>query len=91
MNVPNIPANEVKGVKFSTQGKRIYTDEVSECLDPRGKKYYWIGGKQVGHDAVPGSDCDYVNDGYIAMVALKSDCTDRELAQTHKSWEDLRP
>lgn len=91
INVPNLPTNEIKGVKFALQGKRNYTDEVSECLDPRGKKYYWIGGKQVGHDTLLGSDCDYVNDGYIAMVSLKSDCTDRELAQTHKSWEDLRP
>ena len=90
VNVPNLPSGEIKGIKFGTQGKRLYTDEVSECLDPRGKKYYWIGGKQMGHNKAAGSDCDYVSEGYIALVALKSDCTDLALANSHKNWENLK-
>jgi 5'-nucleotidase len=89
VNVPNLLSKEIKGVKLAFQGKRIYTDEVSEAQDPRGKKYYWIGGKQKGHDTLPGSDCDYVSEGYIAMVPLKSNCTDVELCKAHQSWEDL--
>ncbi len=90
INVPNLPKDQIKGAKFGFQGKRIYTDEVSECLDPRGKKYYWIGGQQKGHDNLPGSDCDLVAEGYIAMVPLKSNCTDTDLAKDHKSWQDLQ-
>jgi len=90
INIPNLPRAEIKGVRFGFQGKRLYSDEVSECLDPRGKKYYWIGGKQLGHDNLPGSDCDYVSEGYIAMVPLKSNCTDVELCKEHQNWEDLR-
>lgn len=90
VNIPNLPPKQIKGTKFAFQGKRIYSDEVVECQDPRGRSYYWIGGNQKGHDNLPGSDCDYVADGYIAMVPLKSNCTDYDLSREHKSWEGLR-
>lgn len=76
INVPNLPASAIKGAKFGFQGKRIYTDSVAECTDPRGKKYYWIGGTQNGHDQAPGSDCDLVQESYISMSALRSNATD---------------
>ncbi len=90
INIPNLPSSQIKGTRFAFQGKRNYSDDVSECLDPRGRKYYWIGGLQLGHDDMPGSDCDLVAAGYIAMVPLKSNCTDFDLCKQHQSWEDLK-
>ena len=41
----NVPAiKNIKGYRATTQGKRFFTDAVVEKLDPRGRKYYWIGG-----------------------------------------------
>jgi 5'-nucleotidase len=90
VNIPNLPFDQIKGVRWGVQGKRIYTDEVSESVDPRGKKYYWIGGMAAGHDSVEGSDCNLVADGYISLVPLKSDCTDGVLSREFSQWEDLK-
>src|SRR5438046_1302315 len=39
----NFPAGEFKGVRVTKLGKRIYSEAFIERLDPRGRKYYWIG------------------------------------------------
>ncbi|MGE3975226.1 MAG: 5'/3'-nucleotidase SurE [Bdellovibrionales bacterium] len=90
VNVPNISPKEIRGVKFGVQGKRIYTDSVEECTDPRGKKYYWVGGTLHGHDNLAGSDCNLVQEGYISLTALRSNATDIGLLEEFSEWESLK-
>jgi len=48
MNV-NIPAeSELRGVRITRQGRRIWKQAVQEVRDPRGKIHYWIGGGTHG-------------------------------------------
>ena len=75
-NVPNLPKSEVKGVQWARQGRRVYSDEIFENKDPRGKLYYWLGSGPVGFDKTPNSDCVVVADGYIALTPLNVDTTD---------------
>src|SRR3990172_6315140 len=44
VNVPNLHPERLNGVKMTRQGRRVFTGSVLERIDPRGKKYYWIGG-----------------------------------------------
>ncbi|MEQ1877158.1 MAG: 5'/3'-nucleotidase SurE [Bdellovibrionia bacterium] len=81
VNVPNLPYSEVKGVKISRQGRRVYADVVTEGMDPRNKKYYWVGGSYTGFDQIPDSDCVHVDQGFISLVPLKTDTTDYELRE----------
>jgi len=76
INVPNLPASEIRGVKMSTQGIRYYTDVITEHSDPRGKPYYWIGGSYKGFENIADSDCVHVDQGFISITPLKTDCTD---------------
>jgi 5'-nucleotidase len=48
VNVPSVPASELRGYLVTRQGKRKYGDAIVEKVDPRGKKYYWIGGEDLG-------------------------------------------
>ena len=48
VNIPKLSLQEIKGIKITRQGKRIYNDSIVEKVDPRGKKYYWIGGNELG-------------------------------------------
>jgi 5'-nucleotidase len=41
----NFPVGEFAGVRVTKLGRRVYTEGVIERLDPRGRKYYWIGGE----------------------------------------------
>ena len=82
VNVPNRPRSELRGVQLTCLGRRSYGNVVEEKFDPRGRKYYWIGGGDPTFEDVPGSDCNAVVDGYISVTPLCLDLTDtRVLAQ----------
>ncbi len=78
VNVPNLPLEEIKGIKVTCQGKRIYQAPIEEKTDPRGKKYYWIGGNELDHVRVDNSDIDCVLDGYVSVTPIKLDMTNHE-------------
>lgn len=67
INVPNLDQSRIKGVKIVTSGYQIYSEEVVERQDIRGKSYYWVGGIYQGHQDLEGSDCNAVADGYISV------------------------
>jgi 5'-nucleotidase len=60
------------------QGKRRYGDAVVEKVDPRGRKYYWIGGSELGFDDDPGTDFAAIKDGYVSVTPLHLDLTNYE-------------
>ncbi|MEX0799476.1 MAG: 5'/3'-nucleotidase SurE [Bacteriovoracaceae bacterium] len=67
INVPNLPQNQIKGVRIAATGYQIYSEEVVERQDIRGKSYYWVGGIYKGHQDVSGSDCNAVDEGFISV------------------------
>jgi 5'-nucleotidase len=84
----NFPVGEFAGVKVAKLGKRIYSEGVIERLDPRGRKYYWIGGEPpVWH---PGEDTDFeaIQAGYIAITPLHLDLTHHESIARLKPLEE---
>jgi 5'-nucleotidase len=74
----NVPEGPVRGYRLVRLGKRTYGNEVVEKTDPRGRKYYWIGGEggAVNED-IPGSDCNCVTfDRLVSVTPLRLDATD---------------
>ena len=82
----NVPRGPVRGYRFTRLGHRTYGNEVVEKLDPRGKRYYWIGSEASFRD-VPHSDCNTVFDeGLVAVTPLHLDLTHDALLQGLRSW-----
>lgn len=71
VNVPSIPFNEIKGMRFTKLGKRIYGDDIIENTDPRGKPYYWIGGDTDLNSSTVDTDCELVEQGFVTLTVLK--------------------
>src|SRR3989454_5227113 len=47
----NVPGGvEPRGYAVTRLGKHTYGFEVVEKVDPRGRKYYWIGGNEYQHE-----------------------------------------
>lgn len=67
VNVPNKALENISGVKLSDPGFQDYTEEVLVREDARARSYYWLGGTYRGHVSIEGSDCDHVEDGYVAF------------------------
>jgi len=72
----NVPAGPVRGYRIARLGRRTYGNDVIEKTDPRGRKYYWIGGEGgARNEDIPGSDCNAVRDGLVAVTPLQLDPT----------------
>lgn len=76
VNVPNLPLENIDSHRFTRQGKRIYGDEVVEKHDPRGEKYFWIGGQELGFEPIEGTDLQIVNNGSVSITPIRMDLTD---------------
>jgi len=72
----NCPAVEkIKGHRITRQGKRFFSDNIVEKLDPRGRKYYWIGGDMLRWEGGEDTDFHAVSKGYISITPLHLDLT----------------
>ena len=77
VNVPNVRREEIRGVRITRQGKRVYTGAVVEKTDPRGEKYYWIGIDEPSFQRMQDSDIEAVlEEQCISITPLKMDLTD---------------
>ena len=76
VNVPAIPYDQIKGVRVTRLGKRVYRDVIVEKTDPRGKLYYWIGGEEPTWENDDSSDFTAVENGYVSVTPLTFELTD---------------
>jgi 5'-nucleotidase len=76
INVPDIAASKVKGIRYARQGFRHYSGSVVKRTDHRGKDYFWVGGQYLGFEPEPNTDCTVVDQGFISVTPLKLDVTD---------------
>jgi 5'/3'-nucleotidase len=84
----NVPPGPVRGYRLARLGKRTYGNEVVEKVDPRGRKYYWIGGEGgPTNEDIPGSDCNcVVKDGLVSVTPLHLDSTHDAVLKELRSW-----
>jgi 5'-nucleotidase len=80
----NLPVQEIRGTKITRLGKRIYHQMTVERVDPRGKKYYWIGGGEPDWEREEGTDFDAIDRNMVSITPLHLDLTH------YSSFEQLR-
>ncbi len=83
----NFPVEEIRGVRITNLGKRTYTEGVIERLDPRGRKYFWIGGEPPVWTHHPGSDFDAVDSGFVSITPLHLDLTHHQAVDALRDLE----
>lgn len=83
----NIPAGRnVSRYSITTLGKRYFSDAIVEKTDPRGKKYYWIGGDMERWVGGEDSDFHAINHGRISVTPLHLDMTNYSTIGELKRW-----
>lgn len=86
VNIPNVPPKDILGIKLAKTGFRYYTDRILEQKDPRGKNYYWLGGKYLGYDKKGETDCKAVDTHFVSVTPLHMDSTNHETLKKMKKW-----
>jgi len=87
INVPNLDEGEIKSYKITQQGRWTHNGiGVVEKVDPRGKKYYWIGEGALTFDQRGDTDFEAVSNSYISITPLHLDLTNYSSLQQLRKW-----
>jgi len=78
INVPNRPAAELRGIRYTRQGRRLYKNAIQETFDPWGRRHYWIGGGTPRWSEQPETDVQAVLAGYVSVTPLHLDMTNHQ-------------
>jgi len=77
VNFPDCPANEVRGISATVQGRRdVQTMRIEPRRDGRGIPYYWIAFERDVREPAHGTDLYALAKKRISITPLKLDLTD---------------
>lgn len=77
VNIPNLPYEQIKGMKATRLGKRHPSEGVIRMLDPHGREMYWIGPAGGAKDGGEGTDFHATDNGYVSLTPLQIDLTQK--------------
>ncbi|MCX7599042.1 MAG: 5'/3'-nucleotidase SurE [Armatimonadetes bacterium] len=81
VNVPNLPAGELREARLTRLGRRCYANQLEKRTDPRGRDYYWFSGEPCEADSTPDTDIGAVHAGFISITPIHIDITDYALLE----------
>jgi 5'-nucleotidase len=88
LNVPNLPAGEISGLKFARLGMRQYIEQFEETINQKGQTEYWYRGLPVIYSCDEVSnDVTAMQQRYATITPLKFDLTDEIYLQKISDWE----
>lgn len=84
INVPGGTPEEVKGFKFTSQGKGKFKEKYYHRTDPFKQSYYWLTGSKIYENEDITGDETAVKDKYISITPVKYELTDYDILKKYK-------
>lgn len=75
VNIPQVPKEEIKGIKICRQAKAYWKDEFDKRQDNFGKPYYWLKGSFDRTDRSEDTDIWALDNAYVSVVPTQFDMT----------------
>ena len=75
VNVPDLPFDQIKGIRVTRLGKRHKAEPTVKSVTPRNETVYWVGAAGAAQDAGEGTDFHAVANGYVSVTPLQIDLT----------------
>jgi 5'-nucleotidase len=86
VNIPNSPRSSMRPPLITRQGKRSFIGKIVDKTDPRGRKYFWLGGEESHLNDEPGTDFYAINHGHISITPLHIDLTNHKSLSILSEW-----
>jgi len=86
VNVPDLPVDQLKGIRVTRLGHRHRAENMVKMIDPRGHQVYWLGPPGAKQDAGSGTDFHAVERGYVSITPLQMDLTAYGYLSTLTHW-----
>lgn len=87
VNIPNVPENEIKGIKVCRQAKANWIEEFDKRQTPQGRDYYWLTGKFVNLDGGLDTDEWALENKFVSLVPVQFDLTAHHFINTLNTWD----
>lgn len=92
VNIPDLPADQIRGLKVCRQAEARWVEEYTRSEDPRGRPYYWLTGRFVNNDERTDTDAYALQQGYVALVPSIHDLTNHRALTSLQTIEgSLQP
>lgn len=88
VNVPAVPAEHIKGVRITHQGKMKYIESYDRRMDPRNNVYYWLCSSAPISDLDPYADSSAIAEDCISVTPIHYDLTHYTSLDMLKVWHD---
>ena len=88
VNVPDLPAGQLLGLRAVPLGERRYGHDVETRVDPRGRTYHWIGGPPLHMGGEPHEDGPAVEAGWATVTPLSVTPHHLESLEQLRGWTD---
>jgi 5'-nucleotidase len=86
VNVPNLPADKIRGVRVTKQGKLKCVEKYERRMDPRNHVYYWLKNESIQQDQDPEADSCALASGYISVTPIHHDLTNYRMLDRLREW-----
>lgn len=86
VNIPQLPPNEIKGIKICRQAKAYWEDSFDKRKDQFGKPYYWMTGEFNRDDRSEDTDIWALDNGYASIVPTQFDMTAYHVMGEINQW-----
>ncbi|GAA5218416.1 5'/3'-nucleotidase SurE [Corallincola platygyrae] len=86
VNVPDLPYEQLKGIKVTRLGQRHRSEPVVRARDPGNREVFWIGPAGKGQDAGEGTDFNAIGQGYVSVTPLQIDLTAHQQRDALSQW-----
>lgn len=86
INVPNLPIEQLNGIKVTRLGHRHKAETMKSSKDPWKRDIYWYGSLGEELDAGEGTDFHAISEGYASITPLTVDMTAYKSMTTIKEW-----
>jgi len=86
VNIPDVPLEEIKGVRISRQGITCLSENFEKRIDPRNRTYYWYGPDFQSTINNPDIDEAALGQNFISITPIKCDTTDYSIIEEMKGW-----
>jgi 5'-nucleotidase len=86
VNVPALPAAEIKGVRVTRQGVSRFVERFERRVDPRDSVYYWQCGSTPLFEEDGDTDGCALAEGYISVTPIHYDLTNYAFLDDLRHW-----
>lgn len=83
----NVPAGELKGIRWARQANSRYVEEFEGRIDPHNRSYYWLTGRLQLLEEGDNIDINVLERGYASLTPIQYDLTAFRLLKDQEGSE----